>query len=490
MARQIVVDIVGDSTKFQKATQEATQSGGKFGGLIQGVAMGAGLGVFNAAMDAGRAAIGWFGDSLTKGSDQIEALGKMTVIFGDQAGAIEKWAGTAATSMGMSKTAALGAVGTFGNLFTAMKLAPGPSQEMSQNLVQLAGDLASFNNLDPTEVLEKLRAGVTGESEPLKTLGININEATLKTKAMELGLYDGKGALDAGAKAQAAYALMLEQSSAAQGDFARTSDGAANKGRIMDAKMENLQATIGKKLQPVFLAVLDAGMKFVDILLNIVDAVSPVISQIGEKLTPVFVNVGRVVKNDIAPVLTSIAKVVLPVLYGAFKVAASIIGTEVGIIVNVIKGIFTAVGWVVDHLRGPISVISNLFRGVASVVKSVFGGVSGIVKGAINSVIRVINAIIRGINSIQVHIHVGPVGYDFWGLRIGQLGYIMHSGGIVPGTPGSDVPTILQAGERVIPRSQAGGGNVTINIESFVGSDHDIDAFADRVAYRLRLAGA
>jgi len=150
----------------------------------------------------------------------------------------------------MSENAALAAAATYGNLFRSMGMTEELSATMSINLVKLAGDLASFNNLDPTEVFEKLRAGLTGEAEPLKSLGVNINETVIKLKAMELGLSDGKSVLDANSKATAAYALIMEQTSLAQGDFARTSDGLANQQRILTAQMEDLSAAAGETLTP------------------------------------------------------------------------------------------------------------------------------------------------------------------------------------------------------------------------------------------------
>jgi len=126
---------------------------------------------------------------------------------------------------------------------------------MSQSLVGLAADMASFNNVPVDEALQALQSGLTGETEPLKKFGVNLNDAALKAKAMAMGLSDGKGPLDASAKAQASYALIMEQSTTAQGDFARTSDGLANKTKISSAKMEEFQAKIGDKLLPVMTAV-------------------------------------------------------------------------------------------------------------------------------------------------------------------------------------------------------------------------------------------
>ena len=200
---------------------------------------------------AGTAAVGFLASTIEPASDLNETISKTTVVFGDNAAQILEWSKTTATSLGLSQNSALTAAATYGNLFRAMEISEETSSKMSIGLVQLAGDLASFNNMDPTEVLDKLRAGLTGETEPLKSLGVNINQALLEQKALELGLWDGVDALDASAKAQASYALIMEQTALAQGDFARTSDGLANQQRILKAQFDNVRATIGTALLPV-----------------------------------------------------------------------------------------------------------------------------------------------------------------------------------------------------------------------------------------------
>jgi hypothetical protein len=211
----------------------------------------------------------------------------------------------------MSENAALSAAGTYGNLFRAMGIGEITSAGMTTNLVKLAGDLASFNNMDPTEVLDKLRAGLSGETEPLRSLGVNLNAAQVSAKALSMGL--GKSNVDmfavveanlkiekavkasaaatrnygkdslqareammaelraqenlekvlagttteltAAEKAQASYALIMEQTTLAQGDFARTSGGLANQQRILTATFENVKSTVGTALLPVVVQV-------------------------------------------------------------------------------------------------------------------------------------------------------------------------------------------------------------------------------------------
>lgn len=192
-------------------------------------------------------------------SDLAETETKTNIVFGEGADIVQEWGEQAAESLGMSKNAALASAAEFGNLFRAMNMSEKQSANMSTALVQLAGDLASFNNMDPEEVFIKLRSGITGEFMPLKTLGVNINEVILKQRALEMGLWDGVGALDAQAKALASYDLIMEQTSLAQGDFDRTSEGLANQQRILKANTEDLAAVIGEYLLPAKLAMVESN---------------------------------------------------------------------------------------------------------------------------------------------------------------------------------------------------------------------------------------
>lgn len=184
-------------------------------------------------------------------SDLNETVSKSSVVFGKNAASVQAWAKNSARAFGLSENAALGAAATYGNLFVSLGLTEDASSKMSTKLVELAGDLASFNNVSPEEALDALRSGLVGETEPLKRFGVNMNEATLKAQALKMGLISTtKTALDPATKAQAAYALILEQTTTAQGDFSRTSDGLANQQRILNAEWENAQASLGQTLLP------------------------------------------------------------------------------------------------------------------------------------------------------------------------------------------------------------------------------------------------
>lgn len=204
---------------------------------------------------AGLAAGGLLARSAIKqASDLTESLGKSQQVFGALTGQVERFGDSAAKNLGLSKQAAIESVATFGNLFTAMKIGQQPAADMSTTLVQLAGDLASFNNTSTEDAFVALRSGLVGEQEPLRRFGVNLNEATLKARALQLGLSDGKGVLGAAAKAQAAYSIILEQTATAQGDYARTADNLANRQRTASAEWKNAQAALGQGLLPTMTA--------------------------------------------------------------------------------------------------------------------------------------------------------------------------------------------------------------------------------------------
>lgn len=245
------LDASGFSAGLKSARDEADVTVGnivnRLGSIGRGVAV-AGLGALVAGAGAAGAALA---SCIGPASDLSETVNKVNVVFGEQADRVFEMAERSAKALGMTKNEALSAAGTYGNLFRSMGLAEDKSAEMSTSLVQLAADLASFNNIDPALALEKLRAGLVGETEPLKSLGVNLNQAAIEAKAMELGLVGAGGELTAAAKAQAAYAIIMDQTRLAQGDFARTSEGLANQQRILRATFGDLRATIGSAVLPV-----------------------------------------------------------------------------------------------------------------------------------------------------------------------------------------------------------------------------------------------
>ena len=200
-------------------------------------------------------------DAVQAASDLNEEVSKTEVIFGDVSKDIKAFAKTADMALGLSQKEALAAASTFATFGKAAGLTGQPLAKFSKSATTLASDLASFYNTNADEAITAIGAALRGESEPIRRFGVLLNDSTLKAKAMEMGLYSGKGALDLQAKSLAAYEVILDQTTDAQGDFARTSDGLAGQQKILAAQMENLKTSLGTSLLPTMLDVVTAANK-------------------------------------------------------------------------------------------------------------------------------------------------------------------------------------------------------------------------------------
>lgn len=192
-------------------------------------------------------------DIVMAASDMNETMSKTAVIFGDGFDKINKFAEKSAATMGMSKKAALDASSTFALFGKSAGLAGDDLGAFSGDLVKLSADFASFYNTSPEDAITAIGAALRGESEPIRRYNVLINEASLKQEALRMGLIKTTtGALSPQVRVLAAHALILNQSKDAQGDFARTADGAANTMRILSANMANAKAKLGEGLLPAF----------------------------------------------------------------------------------------------------------------------------------------------------------------------------------------------------------------------------------------------
>lgn len=223
----------------------------------QSILMGVGLGAGAMAVGAVAAVVEKLGEvafaAIDDASNLAETVSKANVIFGDGADEIEAWADTAADAFGQSKRQALDTAAGFAGLFDTVGLSLDQSADYAKDLTELGSDLASFFNTDVDSALQALKSGLSGEAEPLKRFNVFLSETAVSAKLAEMGIKKTGGSFTEAQKATARYALIMEQTGAAQGDFARTSDGLANSQRSIAAQMEDLSAEIGEALLPVML---------------------------------------------------------------------------------------------------------------------------------------------------------------------------------------------------------------------------------------------
>ena len=262
---KVVYKIEGDNSQALKALdefeKEAKKTGGEFEETVEDTMGGAESTVSTAAtkiakaigsafvtkqvIEFGKAAIG-------VASDLNEVQNVVDTTFGtDGAIKINEWARNAAESFGESELQAKQFTSTLGAMFKSMGVGQADMEEMSMSLAGLAGDMASFYNLDPTEAFEKLRSGISGETEPLKQLGINMSVVNLEAFAMAEGITKSYQEMTQAEQATLRYQYIMSATADAQGDFANTSDSLANQQRILQLEIQTLAAEIGQDLMPI-----------------------------------------------------------------------------------------------------------------------------------------------------------------------------------------------------------------------------------------------
>lgn len=256
---------------------------------------------------AAQATFNYLNEATEKATALGEAVNLTKVIFKDSAASVEAWAKANATAMGQTETQVLTATGLYGNALIQAGVANAESARIAQEMTSRASDLASLYNTDLKTALEALQSGLNGESQPLRQFGVFMSEAEINASKFAQGLakvppsaekvkatqdalriatfkadeaqrkYGANAVqtiaavarrekaeqalsratgqttrqLTEGEKVRARAQFILERSTQAAGDFAKTSDSAANKQRILTAEIDKLQTKIGQDLLPL-----------------------------------------------------------------------------------------------------------------------------------------------------------------------------------------------------------------------------------------------
>lgn len=189
----------------------------------------------------GKSAIGF-------GSDITEIENVVDVSFGSMADEAYKFASTAKEQFGLSELAAKQYSGTMMAMMKSSGVAQDAASKMSISLAGLAGDIASFYNIDTDTAFQKIRSGISGEIEPLRQLGINLSVANMEAYALSRGITTSYNAMSQAEKVALRYNYLMSVTGDVQGDFVRTSGTWANQVRLLTLNFQSLSAVIGQGL--------------------------------------------------------------------------------------------------------------------------------------------------------------------------------------------------------------------------------------------------
>ena len=183
--------------------------------------------------------------SIDISSSLTEVQNVVDVTFGDFKSKMEDLANVSITELGMSKLTAKEIGSRFQAMGTAIGFTQGKMADMSVSLTKLAGDMASFYNVEQKDIAKSLQSIFTGETEPMRKYGVDLTNATLKEWAMKKGMDANISSMSQMQKTALRYQYVLEATGAAQGDFLRTQDTWANQVRILKENFTELASVIG-----------------------------------------------------------------------------------------------------------------------------------------------------------------------------------------------------------------------------------------------------
>lgn len=213
---------------------------------------------------------GWF----NKTNDYVEALNLFNVALGDCAGAAKEYAESVSAIAGIDMKEWMTYQGAFYQLADGYGLASDASERMSKNLTQLAFDLSSLWNVDAETAFQKLQSGMSGQIKGLKVWGINVSVAQLKETALAHGIDLATSKMTEAQKATLRYVTIMEQTSKAQGDMARTIASPANALRILNAQWTQAKRAMGQVVSVVAVEVIPWFQALVQIIKEVAQALS------------------------------------------------------------------------------------------------------------------------------------------------------------------------------------------------------------------------
>jgi hypothetical protein len=303
------VILQADTSKFTNSLNKANKQMVNFGKKLTSVGKDLSLKLSLPIAAAGGAAI-------KLASDFEESLNKVDVSFKDTAKEVKEFSKTTLTQFGIAQGTALDMAAMFGDMGTSMGLTTQEAAKMSTSMVGLAGDLASFKNIKIEEATTALAAVFTGETESLKRLGIVMTEANLKQFALSQGIQTNIKDMTQAEKTTLRYQFVMQSSANAQGDFARTQEGAANQMRIFTESLKELGANFGQVLLPAFTEIVKKVNGFLKSLMDLDDQTKKtiaIIAGIAAAIGPVLIIIGKMSMG-----FGAVAKV-LPIVASGFR---------------------------------------------------------------------------------------------------------------------------------------------------------------------------
>lgn len=225
--------------------------------------------------------MGQFKKAIDISSSLTEVQNVVDVSFGDMSNKMDEFADSALRLYGMSELTAKQIGSRFQAMGVAMGFAQDEMSDMSIRLTKLAGDLSSFYNISQEQVATKLQSIFTGETEPMRQLGLDLSFATVEAWALAHGIEADMQKMTQAEKTMLRYQYVLANTGAATDDFQRTIGSWANQLRLLTGNFEQLGSIVGGVL-------VNAFKPFIQALNSVMGAVISFAQVVSDALGAIF----------------------------------------------------------------------------------------------------------------------------------------------------------------------------------------------------------
>ncbi len=400
-----------------KASQESQKSAGKIkghwaalGSRLKTGALGLVKGIGTTILAGTAAAVVAFGSmgaaGLAYASDLTEVQNVVDVTFAKNAAVIDTFAQRSLAAYGITTLEAKRYTSTLGAMLKSMGVLPEEMLIMSQNLAALAGDMASFHNLKADEAFDKLRSGITGETEPLKALGINMSVANMQAYALSQGITTAYSNMSQAEQALLRYNYLMEVTADMQGDAERTSGSFARQQQLLKGNLQQVSGEVMSNMMPalsecmvqlngmldsmdtehvgVFVGELaNMAVQFMPLVGQLLPvfgsllmALMPPLLELGQMLIPVVASVVQALVQafgPLMPVLLNLVQMLLPPFAALLRAVAPLVSTLANVLSLVLAPAFGVIASAITPLcdliasfAGPISELAGKIAGIWS----------------------------------------------------------------------------------------------------------------------------
>lgn len=359
------------------------------------------------------------GAAIDAAANAEETSSKFETVFKESASATEAWATNFAAAAHRSKNEVKGFLADSGAIFTGIGMGAEQAAQMSELMTSLSYDLASFNNLADEDAFEKLRSGLMGETEGLKTMGIVLNEAALEQSMLSMGIRGSFNDLDEATKVQVRFNAILAQTSDAQQDVTRTAGSYTNSLKGVKGIWADFLADAGAKFTPVltslFNTIIDAWPTIAPMLMQLVDLLGdglsdavPILIQLGSDLLPIFCDaLGLIfqVAQPLIPVLGQFSSTLLPPLMSILSLLAGSLLPPITQILSVICNdilvpLMPLISTIAQTILPPIAQLLGVIAPILQMTAPVLQVIGDLLAGITNVVGTLIGWVADGVGAV------------------------------------------------------------------------------------------